>query len=126
MLRPIIFSMIFLLSPHAPASAGDAVAGQKVYRKCVACHMIGDGAKHRIGTHLNGIVGRAVASIDGYKYSKGMLEYAKTQATWTEAALDAYLANPRQTVKGTRMAFVGLKKEKDRQDVIAYMKQTAP
>ncbi len=105
---------------------GEAKAGAKVYKKCVTCHMIGDDAKHRIGPHLNGIVGRGVAALNDYKYSKGMNAYAKVQKVWTQETLDVYLAKPRQAVKGTRMAFVGLRKAKDRQNVIAYMKKASP
>lgn len=109
----------------APYPDGDAEKGAKVYKKCVSCHMIGAKAKNKVGPQLNGIVGRAVASLDGYKYSKGMKAYAETQVAWSEEALDAYLANPRKTVKGTRMSFAGLRKEKDRINVIAYMKQAS-
>ena len=105
------------------AIAGDVVKGEKVYKKCMACHMVGENAKNRVGPQLNGIIGRDVGDLEGYTYSSGMKEYAKTQAVWSEAALDAYLENPRKTVKGTRMSFAGLRKESDRVNVIAYLKQ---
>ena len=109
---------------------GDAKAGARVYKKCVSCHMIGAGAKNRVGPHLNGIIGRAVASLKDYRYSKAMLGYAalkneEGQPHWSKPALDAYLANPRKAVKGTRMVFAGLRKAKDRQNVIAYMQQAS-
>ncbi len=109
----------------APTLAGDAAKGAKIYRKCVSCHMIGDKAKHRIGPHLNDIIGRAIAGASDYQYSKGMKAFAVSEKVWSEENLAAYLANPRKTVKGTRMAFVGLRKEKDQQDVIAYLKKAA-
>ena len=87
--------------------------------------MIGDKAKNRIGPHLNNIIGREIAVLEDYRYSKAMKAYAGTELVWSEAALDAYLANPRKAVKGTRMSFAGLRQEKDRHDVIEYMKQAS-
>ena len=108
-----------------PAHAGDAVKGAKIYKKCVSCHMIGDGAKNRVGPHLNGIIGREIGAIADYKYSKAMVKYAATAKVWSEGNLAAYLESPRKVVKGGRMAFAGLRKEKDRADVIAYLKENA-
>jgi len=106
-----------------PVHAADAEKGAKIYRKCVSCHMIGDGAKNRVGPQLNGIIGREIASIGDYKYSKGLVKYAAAQKIWSEENLAAYLESPRKVVKGGRMAFAGLRKEKDRNDIIAYLKQ---
>ena len=108
-----------------PADAGDAVKGAKIYKKCVSCHMIGDDAKNRIGPHLNGIIGREIGAIADYKYSKAMVKYAATAKVWSEENLAAYLESPRKLVKGGRMAVAGLRKEKDRADVIAYLKENA-
>lgn len=102
---------------------GDAEAGEKVFRKCKACHMVGDKAKNRVGPVLNGVVGMEIASNADYKYSKGMMAYAEEKGTWEEETLMTYLMDPRGTVKGTKMAFAGLKKEEDVNDVIAYLKQ---
>lgn len=111
---------------HAePYPTGDAEKGLKVFRKCVSCHMIGDKAKNRVGPHLNNIVGRKIAVLEDYRYSKAIKAHAEKEPEWSEAALDAYLANPRKAVKGTRMSFAGLRKEKDRHDVIEYMKQAS-
>ncbi len=99
--------------------------GVKVAKKCVSCHMIGDKAKNRVGPHLNNIIGREIAVLEDYRYSKAMKAHAEKEPVWSEAALDAYLANPRKAVKGTRMSFAGLRKEKDRHDVIEYMKQAS-
>lgn len=113
--------VLFLL----PAHAGDGVKGAKIYKKCVSCHMIGEGAKNRVGPHLNGIIGREIGAIADYKYSKAMVKYAATAKVWSEENLAAYLESPRKLVKGGRMAFAGLRKEKDRADVIAYLKENA-
>mgnify|MGYP001235885671 CR=1 FL=1 len=108
-----------------PSQAGDAEKGAKVYKKCVSCHMIGEGAKNRVGPQLNGIIGRDIGAIADYKYSKAMVKYAATAKIWSEENLNAYLESPRKVVKGGRMAFAGLRKEKDRNDVIAYLKENA-
>ncbi|MEC8211036.1 MAG: cytochrome c family protein [Pseudomonadota bacterium] len=105
--------------------AGDSVAGAKVFKKCKSCHIVGAGAKNRVGPHLNDIIGRNIGAIDGFKYSKGLMDFAMENPVWTESLLDAYLLNPRQVIKGGRMAFAGLRKEKDRHNIIAYLREAS-
>ncbi len=113
-----ICTLIWLAA--APASAaGDAKAGKKVFNKCKACHALQAGKK-KIGPSLHGIMGRAAASVEGFKYSKAM---KSSGVVWTEENLDAYLAKPKKFMPGNKMVFVGLKKEKQRADVIAYLKE---
>ncbi len=100
---------------------GDAAAGEKVFKKCKACHQVGDGAKSRVGPMLNGIVGNEIASVEGFKYSKAFLAKKDEGLVWTEAELDAFLTKPKNYIKGTKMSFAGLKKEDQRADVIAYL-----
>ena len=108
------------LALSAPAFAGDAAKGEKVYKKCKSCHLV-DKEKHKTGPHLVNLFGREAGSAEGYKkYSKAM---KASGIVWNEETLDGYLAAPKKYVKGTRMAFAGLKKEKDRANVIAYLKQ---
>ena len=107
-------------TPFALAE-GDVAAGEKVFKKCKACHVV-DSDKNRLGPTLKGIVGRASGSIEGFKYSKAMMEAG---LTWDEATLDQYLADPKGFVPKNKMAFVGLKKEADRANVIAYLKQAS-
>jgi cytochrome c len=104
------------------AAAGDPAAGEKVFRKCKACHTAEKGGPNRVGPNLYGIVGQSTASVADFSYSSAMAEHG---GTWTEARLDAYLADPKGVVPGTKMAFVGLQKEADRLDVIAYLKSLA-
>jgi len=112
-----------LLIPVASASAaGDAAKGEKVFRKCKACHAVGEGAKNKVGPHLNDVVGRTAGGLDGFKYSKAMIAAGEGGIAWNDETLDAYLANPRGYIKGNRMSFAGLKKDGDRADVIAYLK----
>jgi len=105
----------------APAfAAGDATNGAKVFKKCKACHVV-DSAKNKVGPSLQGIVGRAAGSAAGFKYSNAMSGFGGTGAVWDAATLDAFLTKPKALVKGTKMSFPGLKKQSDRDDVIAYL-----
>lgn len=110
-----------LAGPAAAQGAGDAEAGKAVFRKCQACHAVGPGAANKIGPELNGIVGEAVASVEGYAFSPGLVEYAKAHPTWDEATLTAWLTNPKAEVPKTKMAFPGLKKPEEIANVIAYL-----
>ena len=103
------------------ALAGDAAKGKKVYNKCKACHSLKAG-KNKIGPSLNGVIGRAAGAVEGYKYSKAMME---SGLTWDDETLAKYLEKPKKFIPGNKMAFAGLKKEKQRDDVIAYLKEAA-
>jgi len=109
-----------MIAPLALAE-GDAAAGEKVFKKCKACHVV-DQEKNRLGPHLVGVVGRPSGSVDGYKYSKAM---QGAGLTWDEANLDQYLTDPKGFVPKNKMAFPGLKKDADRANVIAYLKSVA-
>jgi cytochrome c len=98
-------------------AAGDPEAGKAIARKCMACHSFEAGV-NKVGPSLFGIVGRHSGSIAGFEYSPAMKGFDKT---WDEALLNTYLIEPRATVPGTKMIFPGLKEEKDRQDVIAFL-----
>jgi len=101
---------------------GDAANGEKVFRKCKACHAVEEG-KNKVGPSLHKIVGRTAGTVDGFKYSNAMQAYGAAGNMWDEATLDAYLEAPKKVVDGTKMAFAGLKKPEERADVIAYLKQ---
>jgi len=92
-----------------------------VFKRCAACHAVGEGAENKVGPHLNGLIGRTAGTLPDFKYSEAMVEYGAAGNVWTEETLSTYLENPRKTVKGTKMAFAGLKDEADRQAVIAYI-----
>lgn len=96
-------------------------AGEKVFRKCKACHQVGDGAKNRTGPVLNGIMGRAAGSVEGFRYSNALEKAAEGGLVWTEETLAEFLANPRKYLKGTKMAFAGLKSEEDQAAIAAYL-----
>ncbi|WP_343038611.1 cytochrome c family protein [Roseovarius faecimaris] len=105
----------------AVVAAADADKGKKVFNKCKACHKLEDG-KNGVGPHLYGVVGRAVDSVDGFRYSGSLSAVAET---WTADTLNAFLENPKGFAPGTKMAFAGLKKEEDRANVIAYLESVA-
>ena len=97
---------------------GDLVHGEKVFKKCSACHMIAAGGKNMIGPNLWSVIGRQAGVVSDYKYSKAMVAYGKE---WTFEEMNSYLIKPQAYIKGTKMAFAGLRKEKDRASVILYM-----
>ncbi|MEX0759239.1 MAG: cytochrome c family protein [Tistlia sp.] len=106
-----------------PASAeGDAAAGEKVFARCKACHTVDEGGASRVGPNLHGVVGRPAAAKEGFKYSKAMTEAGEGGLVWSEEDLAKYLADPRGFIKGNRMAFPGLRKQDELDNVIAYLK----
>jgi cytochrome c len=123
-LATIVATAFFALTATAFAE-GDVANGEKVFKKCGACHVVGPEAKNRVGPQLNGIVGGKIAAVEGFKYSPAMVEFGAGDKVWDAETLDAYLASPKGLVPKTRMAFAGLKKEDERADVIAYLAQFA-
>lgn len=115
--------LALLIAAMTPAAAQDADDGEQVFRKCRACHQIGDGAKNTVGPQLNDIVGRPAGSVEGYNYSKANREAGAEGLVWTEEKLMEYLENPRQFMPRNKMAFAGLRDEQDRKDVIAFLKK---
>lgn len=101
---------------------GDVDKGAKVFSKCKACHQIGNGAKDRVGPHLNGIFGRKAGSFKTFAYSKPMVRAGVDGLVWTEVTLDAFLENPKSLVSKTRMSFRGLKKPQTRADLLAFLR----
>jgi len=101
---------------------GDLATGEKVFKKCAACHSIVKGGKNNIGPALYNVVGRKVGAVNDYKYSSALSEYGKN---WTFEELNGYLIKPAKWIKGTKMAFAGLRKEKDRASVILYLNKNS-
>jgi len=101
---------------------GDVVLGEKVFKKCAACHSIVKGGKNNIGPALYNVVGRKTGAVTDYKYSKALASFDKK---WTFEELNGYLIKPAKWIKGTKMAFAGLRKEKDRASVIKYLNQNS-
>ncbi len=111
----------FAIAGPALAQDGDAAAGEKVFNKCKACHMVGDGAKNRVGPTLTGIIGEPIAANPDFKYSDAFLAKKDEGWVWTPEVLSEYLEDPRGHIEGTKMSFAGLKKPEERADVIAYL-----
>ena len=101
---------------------GDIASGEKIFKKCAACHSIVKDGKNKIGPALYNVVGRKVGAVSDYKYSKALISYEKN---WTFEELNGYLLKPAKWIKGTKMAFAGLRKEKDRASVIKYLNQSS-
>lgn len=111
---------VTVLTMPAFAHAQDVKAGQKVFKRCVACHTVDEGGRNKVGPNLWNIFGSTAGKRDvGYKYSAAM---KSSDIVWDETTMSSYLENPRKAVPKTRMAFPGLKKTKQRDDVIAYLK----
>ena len=101
---------------------GDVATGEKVFKKCAACHSIAKGGKNKIGPALYNVVGRQVGGVSDYKYSKALAGYGKS---WTFEELNGFLLKPTKWIKGTKMAYAGLRKENDRASVIKYLNKNS-
>ena len=101
---------------------GDVAAGEKIFKKCAACHSINKGGKNNIGPALYNVVGRKIGGVSDYKYSKALIAYGKE---WNFEELNGFLIKPAKWIKGTKMAYAGLRKEKDRASVIKYLNQNS-
>ena len=113
----VITSLLFATAAYAE---GDVANGEKEFKKCASCHSIEEGGKNGAGPNLWNLSNRGVAAVPEYKYSAGLVEYAAANPMWTDAMLDAWLTNPKDVVKGTKMAMKVTDAQK-RADVIAYL-----
>jgi len=118
MLRRLAIAAFSLLSVAA-AQAQDAEAGKTVFNQCRACHQIGENAKNGVGPQLNGVIGRKSGSVEGYAYTDANKNSGKT---WDDATFLAYIKDPKASIPGTKMVFVGIKDEKKAADLLAYLK----
>jgi len=122
------FQLVLALVASLAASAGwsetlgDPVKGAKVFKKCQSCHQVGEGAKNRVGPHLNGIFGSKAGIDPTAKYSKGLIRAGDDGLVWTHETLDAFIENPKALVSKTRMSFRGIKGADDRLDLLAYLR----
>lgn len=100
---------------------GDAAKGAKIFNKCKACH-VADAATNRVGPHLKGVIGRKIASVEGYAYSDDMKAFGAARNVWDDATFLEYITDPKKDVPHTKMAFPGIKKEDERADLLAFLK----
>lgn len=126
-------AFVALSGATSPSLAQDVTAGEKVFKKCKACHQVGDDAKNRIGPHLNGIIARPAGSVEGFKYGTGMKNANQAGLVWTDELIVAYITDPKAFLREylddpnakAKMTFK-LKKEQERIDVLAYLKTFSP
>ncbi|MFP1633085.1 c-type cytochrome [Zhengella sp. ZM62] len=110
---------------QAFAGDGDPAAGEKLFRDCKSCHEIGENARHKVGPHLDGIIGRTAGSAEGFRYSRALRQAGEDGLVWDEEALSAYIEKPRDFIKGNRMSYRGMADAQDRADLIAYLSRQA-
>jgi len=124
----IIAVIIALIATTSAFAGGDIKKGKKVFRKCKSCHMVGEKAKKKVGPILNNIFGATAGKNEKFKkkYSKAMKKAGDEGLVWEEATLTEYLTKPKAMIKKTKMAFKGLKKPKDIENVLAYLLQFSP
>jgi len=129
----IHLSTAVLIGTTIPSFAQDIDAGKKVFKKCAACHKIGEGAKNGAGPQLNGIIGRVAGTADGFKYGKDLVAAGEKGLVWTSEEIDAYITDPKKYLRAylenpkakAKMTFK-LKKEDQRKDVVAYLASLQP
>ena len=117
-LRALVIAVAAAAS--SAALAQDVAAGKSSFNKCLACHAIGEGAKNKVGPELNGLNGRKSGTVEGYSYSDAN---KNSGITWDEAVFKEYIKDPKAKIPGTKMAFAGIKKETEVNDLWAYVSQ---
>ena len=125
-MRKTTFSAVIVLAASAHTSgalAQDAAAGKTSFNKCLACHAIGEGAKNKVGPELNGIDGRKSGTAPDYNYSDAN---KNSGITWNKEQFLEYIKDPKAKIPGTKMAFAGIKNEKEANDLWAYISQFGP
>lgn len=116
-------SLMLTLGFAVPVLAqGDPAQGEKIFKKCKQCHTVEQGRK-KIGPSLAGVVGRRPGSVEGFGYSQDMIDFGAAGNLWNAGTLDVFLIKPRDLISKTKMAFPGLRKRSDREDLIAYLSQ---
>ena len=119
-MRGLLFITLLVVACSGEVRTQDAVAGEKVFAVCKACHQIGENAKNVVGPTLNGLIGRKAGSVPGYSYSVANKD---SGITWDESTFREYIKDPKAKIPGTKMIYAGLKDEKRTTDLIAFLKQ---
>ena len=123
MMKRVSIAIVALASSAGVAVAGDIAAGEKAFKKCIACHSIGETAKNMIGPAQNGLKGRRSGTVPGYNYSEAN---KNSGIVWDEATFKEYIKNPRAKIPGTKMTFPGIKDEKEAEDLWSFLEQFGP
>jgi len=119
-MKSLILAAVALTATLGMAKAQDLAAGEQSFRKCAPCHAIGEGARNKVGPELNGLDGRTSGTVPDYNYSAAN---KKAQITWNAETFKEYIQNPMAKVPGTKMAFAGIKNEKEIANLWAYLSQ---
>lgn len=123
----LLSCLVFFTTTARAASEANPVKGAELFKQCVACHAVGEGAVSPVGPVLNHVFGRTAGTLEGFAYSDAMKAKGQSeQLIWDEKSLYIYLAGPERYVPGTSMGFAGLRKEKEIKDVLAYLIQFSP
>jgi cytochrome c len=123
MMRTSLIALVILAASSGTTAAQDLAAGEQSYRKCLPCHDIGEGARTKIGPPLNGLEGRKAGTIEGFNYSEAN---KNSGIVWSSESFSTYIRAPMQVMPGTRMAFVGIRNDKEIVDLWAYLTQFGP
>jgi cytochrome c len=125
MVRNAIAVAALVISAGGAFAGGDAVLGEQVYERCAACHSVG-GRGATNGPHLDNLIGRPAASLEGFKYSDAMIEAGQAGVVWDVETLTKFIAKPRSVVNGSNMSFTGFRNPDDVANVIAYLATLSP
>jgi cytochrome c len=126
MRKRIIITAAMLAASTIPAlSEGDIAKGEAVFKRCSACHAMGEGAKNKVGPQLNGIIGRAAGGAPDYNYSNAMKKAGEDGQVWTPEELRDFLSAPKKKIPGNKMASAGVSKPEELDNLIAYIESTA-
>ena len=120
MMKSLVSACVVVAASAAGAFAQDLAAGENSFKKCLPCHAVGADAKNKVGPLLNGLDGRKSGSIEGYNYTEAN---KNSGITWDDKTFAEYITDPRAKIQGTKMVFAGIKNEKERTDLWAYLKQ---
>jgi cytochrome c len=127
MTKALVVGAIMLAAAAGPAwAAGDPEAGATIFKRCMACHSVGEGAKNKVGPELNDVFGRVAGSIEGFNYSQGLIDAGAAGLVWTPETIVPWLHKPKDVVPTTRMSFAGLADQADIDNVIAYLLTFSP
>ena len=120
MIRQFAAASLIVIASTGLALAQDVAAGETSFKKCIACHAVGEGAKNKVGPELNGLDGRKAGSVEGFSYSEAN---KSSGIVWDEATFKEYIKDPKAKIPATKMVFAGIKNEKEASDLWAYLKQ---
>jgi cytochrome c2 len=120
----VMAAIVGIMPPLAHAQ--DIGAGEQAFKRCTACHSVGENAANRMGPQLNGVVGKEAATQEGFNYSQALRERGEAGLTWTPETLTQFIHSPRDYVPGNKMSFAGVKDDKQIADIIAYLMTFSP